>query len=437
MPDRNQSPQLTLRAGPSRELVHAGGIDEVRALSRLAFDELGAAADGTWRIHRAIADRAFGAVGPGGRVAQLAHHAIAGGVYGTLRRSSAAAGRMADAALERRTAREGRALSTDPRGSKLLGVLNGLIGDVLERENSELHQPMAVRVDGRPVAVEPRALADAFPHAAPRLAIFLHGLFETELSWRAGDEPGQETYGERLRRDLGYTPVHLRFNSGRHISDNGRSLADLVRALTEAWPVEVELIGLVGHSMGGLVARSACHQASEEGADWVSRVRHVVSLGTPHMGSPVAQAVHYASAGLDALPETRPFADFLRRRSAGVRDLRQGSLVDEDWRGRDPDALRAAAISEVPLLEGATHSFVTATVTRSPRHPLGRLIGDTLVLVPSASGRGRSRRIGFRDEDGHHVGGTNHFALLNHPVVYERLREWLGRAPDAEGAASA
>lgn len=359
-------------------------------------------------------------------------------MYATLRGSSAAASRVADAALERRTAREERALSTDSRGSKLLGVVNGLIGDALERENSELHQPMAVRVDGRPVAVEPRALAAAFPDATPRVAIFLHGLFETEHSWRSGDEPGRETYGERLRRDLGYTPVYVRFNSGRHVSDNGRSLADLVRALTEAWPVEVELIGLVGHSMGGLVSRSACHQAFEEQADWVSRVRHVVSLGTPHMGSPVAQAVHYASAGLDVLPETRPFANFLRRRSAGVRDLRQGSLVDEDWQGRDADALRAAAVSEVPLLEGANHSFVTATVTRSPRHPLGRLIGDTLVLVPSASGRGRSRRIGFRDEDGHHVGGTNHFALLNHPAVYERLREWLGRAPGAaEGAASA
>jgi hypothetical protein len=143
------------------------------------------------------------------------------------------------------------------------------------------------------------------------------------------------------------------------------------------------------------------------------------------MGAPLEEAVHVAAAGLAALPETRPFGNFLRRRSAGIRDLRRGSLVDEDWQGRDPDALRAAACREVPLLDGATHCFVTATVTSSDRHPVGRLVGDILVLVPSASGRGRSRRIPFRDEDGLHVGGAHHVALLNHPAVYERLRDWL------------
>src|SRR4029078_5283531 len=126
--------------------------------------------------------------------------------------------------------------------------------------------------------------------------------------------------------------------------------------------------------------RSACHQAGDDGMQWPRLVRHVISIGTPHMGAPLEQFVHWASAGLATLPETRPFSRFLRRRSAGIRDLRQGSLVDQDWEGRDPDALRAEACEEVPLLEGATHSFVAATLTRDERHPVGRLIGDALVL---------------------------------------------------------
>jgi hypothetical protein len=103
--------------------------------------------------------------------------------------------------------------------------------------------------------------------------------------------------------------------------------------------------------------------------------------------------------------------------------------VDEDWRDRDPDALRAVACQEVPLLDGATHCFVSATVTQTAEHPLGRVVGDFLVLVPSASGRSRTRRLAFRDEDGRHVGGAHHFALLNHPAVYECLREWLAETP--------
>ena len=306
-----------------------------------------------------------------------------------------------------------------------LAALNGLVGDRLERERSPLQEPISIRVDGLPVALERDELAAAYPDATPRLVVFVHGLMGNEVGWRLGRRQGREPYGTRLARELGCTPVYVRYNSGRHISENGRSLADLLEAVVAAWPVEVAEVALVGHSMGGLVARSACHLAAKDGAAWVGRVRHVVSLGSPHLGAPLEQAAHVASYAFGKLPETRMISTFLRRRSSGIRDLRQGSLVDEDWRDRDPEALRAAACEEVPLLEGATHCFVSATVTRSPRHPVGRVVGDTLVLQPSASGRSRTRKLGFEDEYGLHIGATNHIALLNHPAVYEKLREWL------------
>jgi pimeloyl-ACP methyl ester carboxylesterase len=284
---------------------------------------------------------------------------------------------------------------------------------------------MSVRVGGNPVGLTRPELRAAFPEATPRIAVFLHGLMETENSWRFGARESGTTYGELLERDLGITPVYVRFNSGRHISDNGRSLAELIEALVAAWPVPAREVALVGHSMGGLIARSAAYQAGADRMVWPTLVKQVISLGTPHMGAPLEQLVHYASAGLAKLPETRPFAQFLRRRSAGIRDLRAGSLVDEDWRDLDPDDLKAAVCAEIPLLEGVTHCFVTATITRSPKHPVGRLIGDYLVLQPSGSGVGKKRRIGFDEAYGHHVGGANHFALLNHPAVYDKLRDWL------------
>ena len=101
--------------------------------------------------------------------------------------------------------------------------------------------------------------------------------------------------------------------------------------------------------------------------------------------------------------------------------------MDEDWLDRDPDALRAAAQREVPLHDGATHCFVSATVTRSSGHPVGRVVGDLLVLEPSASGR--SRRLAFREEHGHHLGGAHHFALLEPSRC---LRAPAGLAADIE-----
>ena len=390
---------------------------ELRALATLGFDELRLATGGIGHMHQAIAERAFRAAGPGAVAARTIHQGVTRSVYAGLGLGTRALGMAAGAALARRELPD---LSTTPRGSAVIAAITGLRGDALEAEGSPLHQPIAVRVAGEPVPPDADALAAAFPEATGRVAVFLHGLMETEFSWGA-----TETYGTRLARDHDWTPVYVRYNSGRRISHNGRSLSGLMEELVAAWPVEVERIALVGHSMGGLVARSACHRATEDGADWVARMRHSVSLGSPHMGAPLEQAVHVLSAGLAALPETRVFANFLRRRSGGIRDLRQGSLVDEDWTGCDPDALRAAACSEVPLCEGATHCFVSATITRSERHPLGRLLGDVLVLKPSASGRSRTRRIPFDEEYGMHIGGAHHFALLNHPAVYEKLRSWL------------
>jgi pimeloyl-ACP methyl ester carboxylesterase len=400
-------------------------VDEVRSLAKLGFDELTGLTGGIGALHSAIATRAYRMSGVGAAPARAIHDAVSTGVYSGLQGATKIVARAADAGLGRRRVSDGRALTSSPRGALALGALSGLIGDALERDGSDLVEPASARVGGRPVALEPAALAAAYPDATPRLVVFVHGLMETEFSWGVGARRTGGTYASRLRRELGCTAVDIRYNTGRHISENGLSLADLLEELVAAWPVEVEAIELIGHSMGGLVARSACHQAAERGDTWVRHVRHSISLGSPHMGAPLAQGVHWLSAGLHALPETRPLAGFLRRRSAGIRDLRRGSLVDADWRDCDPDQLRAAACQEVPLLEGATHCFIAATVTRSARHPVGRLLGDCLVLEPSASGRSRTRRIPFEAEHGMHLGGTHHIALLNHPAVYERLRAWL------------
>jgi pimeloyl-ACP methyl ester carboxylesterase len=405
--------------------------NEVRALSALVFDELRSFPGAIRDMHLGIAERAFRGVGPAASPVKAIHDGLASRAYGAIGAGASGLGKAVDAAMERRGIGEQVSLSTTQKGSFGLAVLNGLIGDRLERDGSALHQPTSARMHGARIGLDESSLSDAFPEATGRLVVFIHGLTGDEFCWSWGAE---DAYGSRLVSDLDCTALYLRYNSGLHISENGRTVAALLEELVEAWPVEVHQIALVGHSMGGLVARSAAHQADEQDHRWVGHVRHVVSLGTPHHGAPLEQGAHRAAAAFDKLPETRMLSSFLRRRSAGIRDLRHGSLVDEDWRGRDPEALRAVACQEVPLLPWATHCFVSATVTRDPSHPLGRLLGDILVLVPSATGRGRTRRIPFRDEHGHHVGGTHHIALLNHPEVYERLHGWLATA--SEGLAA-
>jgi pimeloyl-ACP methyl ester carboxylesterase len=267
-------------------------------------------------------------------------------------------------------------------------------------------------------------LASAYPDATSRLVVFVHGLCETEAAWHIGSRPG---YGYRLREQLGYTPVDVRYNTGLHVSDNGRRLAQVLDHLVRAWPVEVEEIALVGHSMGGLVARSACHYGEASGHVWTEQLRHVFCLGTPHLGAPMEKAANAFGWALGRLPETRPFADLVNVRSAGIKDLRYGSCVEEDWCDCDPDEFLNDRCQEVPFLPNATYYFVGATLSRRADAPYGSLVGDLLVRFPSASGSGRKRRIPFEIDNGIHVGGITHFHLLNHPAVYDQLRTWLGR----------
>ena len=402
---------------------------EIRSLSEIAAGSLAQPGVTAHGVHSAVAKRVFSLLGPIGAPVRVMHDGISAASYraigGALRAPLQAGGR----ALAGR-AREGSAAIADSRGGSLaLGALNGIAGDRLARDHPDLALGLTVRRGGRDVALDPDALAKAFPDATPRLAVFVHGLCETDAAWKLGSsgERSSPSYGSRLRAELGYTPIYLRYNTGLRVSENGRRLTEALDALVASWPTQIEELALVGHSMGGLVARSACHYSERQEHVWTEHLRHVFCLGTPHLGAPLERAAHAASWTLGRLPESRPFADlFFNGRSAGIKDLRYGSLVEEDWRDTDPDEFLRQRCREVPFLPTATYYFIGATLTR--RHDgLGGLIGDLLVHYPSASGTGRDRRIPFEVENGRHLGGLHHMNLLNHPDVYAQIREWIAK----------
>jgi pimeloyl-ACP methyl ester carboxylesterase len=319
------------------------------------------------------------------------------GLTGSLGGASKALDRLAATGV-------GPRLEADPRGRFLNAAVNGLIGDKLLRERPQLAIPMAVRRDGADVELEPEALAEAFPDATGRVVLFLHGLCENESFWDRGRATAP-TYADALA-ERGWTPVMLRANTGLGLRENGAALAALGQRLVEAWPVEVERIALVGHSLGGLVFRAAGAVVSDAERPWAERVSDVVTLGTPHLGAPIAWGVGHGSRALQVLEETAAFGRILDWRSRGVHDLVAGLAED------------------VPPLPHARYHLVAATLTRSRRHPVGDLVGDLLVRPRSAYGRDRRRTL-FPGADVLHVGRTDHFGLLNHPDVHRALRDWL------------
>ena len=354
----------------------------------------------TDRVH-GIGRRVTGATGPS--VGEVLHRGIAGAVYGGLGAGLRSASRGLDAVA---STGAGPRLEDDPRGRFLSSAVNGLIGDRLERDRPRMAIPMSVRVGGRDVALERDGLTAAYPDAGGRVVVLLHGLCENEEFWDLHSDDVGTTYAETLAV-AGWTPVFLRANTGLSLRANGVALTALLQRLVDEWPAEVTRMALVGHSMGGLVMRAAAAVATHVEAPWTGQVTDVVSLGAPHVGAPLAAYVGHGSRALARLPEAAAFGRILDWRSIGVHDLVAGLAED------------------VPPLPNARYRLVSATLTGSPRHPVGAFLGDLLVRTPSAYGRRRGRPDLFPGAETLHVPRADHFDLLNHPDVHDALRRWL------------
>jgi pimeloyl-ACP methyl ester carboxylesterase len=308
-------------------------------------------------------------------------------------------------------------------------ALNALVGDFLAARANGLAIPMSFVDAGAAYAPEREALARLFPAGTPKLAVFVHGLGCNESAWRFGAElvygDKEANYGAFLARDLGFTPLYLRYNTGLHISQNGRELARLLEQLVDAYPVPVQEIALIGHSMGGLVVRSAAHYAAQEQCRWRARLKHVLCIGSPHQGAPLEKAGNLLSSllGMVDVPGTQVPRKVLNARSAGIKDLRFGYIADEDWTDKDPDAMLTDGAQDVPLLDGVSYAFIAASLLAEGERG-GDLLGDMLVRLPSASGRGEgTRQLEF--QLGHVVYGVSHIGLLNHPDVYTQVKAFL------------
>jgi pimeloyl-ACP methyl ester carboxylesterase len=310
-----------------------------------------------------------------------------------------------------------------PGRAALLAALNGVLGDYLTASGNSLAIRMRLRRRGVALPTERAALGAAIPQAGGKLVVLLHGLCMNDLQWK---RKGHD-HGASLARDLGYTPVYLYYNSGLHISANGREFAEQLDRLVECWPVPLTELAIVGHSMGGLVARSACHYAALARHGWLKRLDKLVFIGTPHHGAPLERGGNWVDVLLGASPYSRPLARLGKIRSAGITDLRYGNLLDEDWKKHGRFERTGDTRVAVPLPEGVACYAIAATTGRKAGDLSDRLIGDGIVPLASALGRNKNPRLSLTfDESRQRVAyGTNHLDLLSKRQVYAQIKRWL------------
>ncbi|WP_309044502.1 esterase/lipase family protein [Marinobacter sediminicola] len=307
---------------------------------------------------------------------------------------------------------------------RVAAALNGVCGDHLEASNNPLAIKMNFRNSlGQKVQPGSDNLSALVPDASQRIVVLVHGLCLSHEYWKGHSEGN---LGTELQRARGFTPLYLNYNTGRHISSNGNELSEQLQALVEAWPIEVEELTLIGHSMGGLVIRSACWYGSELNRPWTELLRNALYLGSPHHGSPVAKAGHMLTFIMRQFRYVSPLA-LGRHTSAGIKDLRHGNLLDDDWEGINQDDFHPDGRKPVPLLEGARHYFISAAIGKHESDIPSIIMGDLLVRLDSAKGHHAddTRRLPVRPEDCRVFEKLNHLDLLDNKVVHDQILEWL------------
>ncbi len=361
-------------------------------------------------MHHAIAGKTFDALKqvPGvslpARAVQGVHDAITDTVYAGVRAGGAAALGLAGVA-ESAANRSGREIG--PNEQAVRSALNGVFGDHLAREGSGLAFELDFHADGDPVQLT----AEFSSALQPRVCIFIHGLACDEHSWfrRSTDGVDAGSYGDRLAAERGVSALYVRYNTGRAVAQNAEDLAQKLEALLAAAP-QVTEVALIGHSMGGLVTRSACDQALADGAPWLASVSVLICLGTPHQGAPLERLGHLASMALKLSNVTQPLAAIANARSRGIKDLRHGL-------GAKASSASVPVPVSVPVRLLAGH--LADGEAGMAAAMMGALLGDGLVMPSSASDAQLSGDV-QREE----LRGIGHMGLLNDPRVYEVVRRW-------------
>lgn len=386
---------------------HKSLAADLRGISQLAVQATLGVTDLVEAVHDNI-------LGSGLKPSNGRTRGLTGLIYKAIRGTTGAVGHGLDKALGALTPHLGTSTERVER-EHALSALNGIVGDHLHGSSNPLAITMQFRQNGKALALHEASDMQAIPEVTGRIVILVHGLCMNDMQWSRKTSDGQiYNYGHALYEDFGLTPVFLHYNTGLSISENGRLFDGHIEALVEAWPVAVDEILIVAHSMGGLVTRKAHHHANSKNRKWRKYVRKVVFLGTPHHGAPLERGGHWVDLVLGSTPMATPFAKIGKIRSIGITDLRHG-LSTTDFPGRLP-------------LPADVESLAIAAQTGTGPFELHReLIGDGLVPVDSALGRHKDpdRHLEFADSHRLVFQGLNHLDLLSDQAVYAAIKRFM------------
>ncbi len=338
---------------------------------------------------------------------------ISGMVYRNIRKITDAFGDGIDVMLGKLSDVIGEKQSFRSREA-IIAATNGVIGDYLHKHSNPLAIHMSLRRDGKSLSKED--IGELIKKTKGKVLILIHGLCMNDLQWLRNNHD----HGQALAEELGYTCLYLHYNTGKHVTENGKELALLLEQIGQPNLT----ISILAHSMGGLLARSACYYAQRAHQSWLKQCDKIIFLGTPHHGALLEKGGNWLNTMLKVSPYTEPFTKITNIRSGGITDLRYGNIIDEDWNQHDRFEHNKDKRTYVPLPENIQCYAIAATTSKKNDSVVANnVVGDGLVTVNSALGIHTEYDLKIPEENkwiGREIG---HIELLENDKVYQVIKE--------------
>ncbi|MCK5683364.1 hypothetical protein KAJ27_04565, partial [bacterium] len=205
---------------------HVNGSD-LRGAARLTIDGVNGIIDLVEAVHHNI--NCLGGIL--GKSDQNRTTGITGMVYRHIRSVSGLAGNGTDLLLKKLSPLLGETDSSIER-EIVLSVLNGVLGDHLAIRENPLTISMQFRRNGTPFIMDTQEANKLVHQFDGKIVLMVHGSCLNDLEWKRDEHD----HGAALARDLGYLPIYLHYNTGRHISQNGYDFARLIEGLIRQFP---------------------------------------------------------------------------------------------------------------------------------------------------------------------------------------------------------
>lgn len=198
---------------------------------------------------------------------------------------------------------------------------------------------MSFRSGGKDISPE-EAYAEFEASGMKKAILFIPGLFCDESLWtdQMRKTPEGEVFSPGLADMLkkeGYFPFYVRYNQGKHISENGRDLLKILEKLLDLYKGALDIFT---YSQGGLLIRSTLYYSMIEKRLDRNKIGKVLFVSSPDGGSYIEKIGFWVGFLMEQSPEliTKVIGFIGNLRSDGIKDLSHGVIREEDWKEWHP-----------------------------------------------------------------------------------------------------